>query len=375
MGISYGGISQLFTAADQPAEPRRDHAALGARPDADDALPRRHPQHRLRRRAGRRSGSTTPCPPVPTAASPGPTSRSRSGDDDLHRRTRRCTPRRSTCWRRSATTTTTARRSPTRSRRSPSSTRSTCPTFMACQWTDEQTGGHCPTLADALHRHRQEVVHLHERHPRRLARPRDLQPLVRLPQALRGQAGADHRGGRRSRPPRRSSTRRRWGSRGVTLPPDPIQQQPTYDGRAGGVRERSRRSGSCSTTAPAARARASPTRASSARSRASRSRAPRRAPGSSATTARSATRRPPTQAASGFTWDAARAAADQLHRQHRRRRAALDRDPDLPVDAGSRRGNAVSYADRAAGRGHDRARRRRRATSGSAPRSRTSTCR
>ena len=21
------------------------------------------------------------------------------------------------------------------------------PTFMACQWTDEQTGGHCPTLA------------------------------------------------------------------------------------------------------------------------------------------------------------------------------------------------------------------------------------
>ena len=24
------------------------------------------------------------------------------------------------------------------------------PTFMACQWTDEQTGGHCPTLAKRM---------------------------------------------------------------------------------------------------------------------------------------------------------------------------------------------------------------------------------
>ena len=24
------------------------------------------------------------------------------------------------------------------------------PTFMACQWTDEQTGGHCPTLSKRL---------------------------------------------------------------------------------------------------------------------------------------------------------------------------------------------------------------------------------
>ena len=24
------------------------------------------------------------------------------------------------------------------------------PTFLACQWTDEQTGGHCPTLAKAM---------------------------------------------------------------------------------------------------------------------------------------------------------------------------------------------------------------------------------
>ena len=66
------------------------------------------------------------------------------------------------------------------------------PVFMACQWTDEQTGGHCPTSGEALHRHPAQVVHVHQRHPRRLARSGDLQPLVRLPPALRRPAGADH---------------------------------------------------------------------------------------------------------------------------------------------------------------------------------------
>ena len=46
------------------------------------------------------------------------------------------------------------------------------PVFMACQWEDEQTGGHCPDLAAALHRHDAEVVHVHQRRPHRLARPR-----------------------------------------------------------------------------------------------------------------------------------------------------------------------------------------------------------
>ena len=44
----------------------------------------------------------------------------------------------------------------------------------------------------ALHRHPAQVVHVHERHPRRLARSGDLQPLVRLLRALRRQTGADH---------------------------------------------------------------------------------------------------------------------------------------------------------------------------------------
>ena len=46
MGISYGGISQLFTAADAAAEPRRDLAAVGDR--------------RRRRRRSTRAASSTP---------------------------------------------------------------------------------------------------------------------------------------------------------------------------------------------------------------------------------------------------------------------------------------------------------------------------
>ena len=89
--------------------------------------------------------------------------------------------------------------------------------------------------------------------------PATLQPAVRLPGAVRRAPGAE--------PNRaildaaaRSSTRRRWASPkddNVTLPPDPIQEQPTYEQRWR-PSQRSRRSGCCSTTAreprrPAAR--------------------------------------------------------------------------------------------------------------------------
>ena len=125
MGISYGGISQLFTAQTQPAEPGRDLAALGARPDADDALSGRHPEHRLRGRLGEGARSTRPSrrrtrrrPALGLPADPG-------GRHDLRRQPGPAPARRRTCWRRSAPTTTTTRRSPTRSSRSRSSTRST----------------------------------------------------------------------------------------------------------------------------------------------------------------------------------------------------------------------------------------------------------
>ena len=77
------------------------------------------------------------------------------------------------------------------------------PTFMACQWTDEQTGGHCPDLAEHFTGTRPQVVHLHQRHPHRLARPGHVQPLVRLPRALRREAGADRPLRGDSRPRRR----------------------------------------------------------------------------------------------------------------------------------------------------------------------------
>ena len=52
----YPGISQLFVAADAAAEPRRDHPAVGDRRQLPQhALPGRHPQHRVRRRRGRRT--------------------------------------------------------------------------------------------------------------------------------------------------------------------------------------------------------------------------------------------------------------------------------------------------------------------------------
>ena len=87
-----------------------------------------------------------------------------------------------------------------------------------------------PDPGRALHRHRPQVVHVHQRHPRRLARPGDLQPLVRLPRSS-------------TSPSRRRSLnsaaihaaapviyQEAMGIPGVTLPPDPIQLQPTYAG-------------------------------------------------------------------------------------------------------------------------------------------------
>ena len=95
MGISYGGISQLFTGADQPAEPGRDLAALGARLHADDALSGRHPEHRVRRRLGPGARSTTPRPASPTGGQPWAYKRIQEGDRPA-RPTRTSTRRRRT---------------------------------------------------------------------------------------------------------------------------------------------------------------------------------------------------------------------------------------------------------------------------------------
>ncbi len=52
VGVSYGGISQLFVGATSAAAPGRDHPAVGDRQHRHHALPGRPAQHRLRRAVG-----------------------------------------------------------------------------------------------------------------------------------------------------------------------------------------------------------------------------------------------------------------------------------------------------------------------------------
>jgi predicted acyl esterase len=109
------------------------------------------------------------------------------------------------------------------------------PVFMACQWTDEQTGGHCPTLAEHMTGTDRKWftftngVHTDSLDPETYNRMYDFLALyvakqapitnaatVQLswPVAMQAIFGIDGPGG--APPP-------------ATLPPDPIQLQPTYD--------------------------------------------------------------------------------------------------------------------------------------------------
>jgi predicted acyl esterase len=101
------------------------------------------------------------------------------------------------------------------------------PTFMACQWTDEQTGGHCPTLAEHMTGTRQKWftftngTHVDSLDPATFDRWFDFLQLYVA-----------------KRPPILAATavnaaapliyQEAMGIPGVTLPPDPIQLLPTY---------------------------------------------------------------------------------------------------------------------------------------------------
>src|SRR5689334_14581803 len=112
------------------------------------------------------------------------------------------------------------------------------PVFMACQWTDEQTGGHCPTLAEHMTGTDKKWftftngVHTDSLDPETYNRLYDFlsiyvaqqapgtspfEPIVQAswPVAMQAIFGIDGPGGA---PP------------AATLPPDPIQSQPTYSG-------------------------------------------------------------------------------------------------------------------------------------------------
>jgi predicted acyl esterase len=101
------------------------------------------------------------------------------------------------------------------------------PTFMACQWTDEQTGGHCPTLAEHMTGTRQKWftftngTHVDSLDPQTFNRWFDFlqlyvakRPPILASAAIQAAAPLVYQ--------------EAMGIPGITLPPDPIQLQPTY---------------------------------------------------------------------------------------------------------------------------------------------------
>ncbi len=103
------------------------------------------------------------------------------------------------------------------------------PVFMACQWTDEQTGGHCPDLAEHFTGTRRKWftftngAHIDSLDPQTFNRWYDFLELFVAHQApffnsavIRAAAPVVYQSA--------------MGINGVTLPSDPIQQQPTYAG-------------------------------------------------------------------------------------------------------------------------------------------------
>jgi predicted acyl esterase len=102
------------------------------------------------------------------------------------------------------------------------------PTFMACQWTDEQTGGHCPTLAEHMTGTDRKWftftngTHVDSLDPVTFNRWYDfLQLFVAKRAPILASAGIHA-----AAPVIYEEA---MGIQGVTLPPDPVQLQPTYD--------------------------------------------------------------------------------------------------------------------------------------------------
>ena len=103
------------------------------------------------------------------------------------------------------------------------------PTFMACQFQDEQTGGHCPTLSTRLTGTDKKWVtwtngtHIDSLAPETFNRWYDFLQLYVAKEAPIMDSAAI----RAAAPLVYQAA---FGIDGVTLPPDPIQEQPTYEG-------------------------------------------------------------------------------------------------------------------------------------------------
>ena len=101
------------------------------------------------------------------------------------------------------------------------------PTFLACQWTDEQTGGHCPNLADEFKGTKRKWftfangVHSDSLDPETFNRWFDFLELYVAKRRPEPPPGIDALA-----PVLYGAL---LGVPGVTLPPDPIRQQPDYE--------------------------------------------------------------------------------------------------------------------------------------------------
>ena len=246
--------------ADRAARPRGDRAAVDDRRDGDDALPRRHPQHRFRGRLGRtapaerRTGRSRPRPGM------GLPSGSKKATRPA-RPTRPCTARRRTCWQKIKENST----------YNPSVAdpldpvtfvnKINVPTFMACQWEDEQTGGPLCRSGPALHRHE------HASGSRSPTAPTSTRSIRTRTTGCTTSWSCTSRTRRRSStrrscmPRPRSSTRKRWGFPKTTS--SRFRRTRSSCSRPTNRRwppsKRSRRSGCCSTTAQGHRRPASTT--------------------------------------------------------------------------------------------------------------------
>ncbi|MEA2423418.1 MAG: uncharacterized protein QOF55_2517, partial [Thermoleophilaceae bacterium] len=103
------------------------------------------------------------------------------------------------------------------------------PVYMACQFTDEQTGGHCPDLAEHFAATQKKWfnftngAHVDSLDPETFNRWYDFLELY-----VAHQAPATNSATVRAAAP--VVYEQAMGITGVTLPPDPIQEQPTYAG-------------------------------------------------------------------------------------------------------------------------------------------------
>src|SRR5205085_2961279 len=103
------------------------------------------------------------------------------------------------------------------------------PVFLACQWTDEQTGGHCPTLAEHFSGTDRKWftftngAHVDSLDPETFNRWCDFLALYVARQAPIVNCASIHAAAP-------AIYQEAMGIPGVTMPPDPIQLQPTYSG-------------------------------------------------------------------------------------------------------------------------------------------------